>query len=157
MLRFKVVVPAMTVGILLAACDAGSADTQRSPLPLMPSDLVAVTLKVFPFIADEDHRGYTVCGLSGDLSPCPLTDRLKQRLTQAKITLCPCQNPASSLDVTATPTQTGGVAHVLLGFGARQIRLDLVIVQSGGQLLVDDEICTGGGPSTSIYVRTGGC
>jgi hypothetical protein len=35
--------------------------------------------------------------------------------------------------------------------------MDLVIVQTAGKLLVDDEICTGGGPSTSIYVTAAPC
>jgi hypothetical protein len=154
MLRNRVL--AIGIGVLLAACEGGTASTTPS-LPTMPSDLVAIALKIFPFVADEDHRGYTVCGLNGDLSPCPVTDRLKAHLTQAKITLCECTNLASSLDVTATPTHAGGVAHVLLRFGARETRLDLVIVRSSGRFLVDDEVCAGGAPSTSIYVRTDGC
>ena len=62
-----------------------------------------------------------------------------------------------SMDVTATPSQTGGVAHVVLGSGPQAITVDLVIIQSGGKLLVDDQLCPGGGPSTSIYVRGGYC
>ena len=49
------------------------------------------------------------------------------------------------------------IAHVVLGYQPNPIKMDLVIVQDSGKLLVDDELCTDGGPSTSIYVRTGGC
>ena len=109
----------------------------------------------FPYVAQ--YKYYAVCGLTGDTAPCPFTERLKARLAAANITLCPCQNPAPSLDVTATPTQTGGIAHVMLGYGAAPVKLDLVIVRSGGQYLVDDELCTGAGASTSIYHGNGPC
>ncbi len=86
-----------------------------------------------------------------------MTERLKTYLTQKQTTLCGCQNPAPSLDVTADPTTTGGVAHVVLGFQPTPLRFDLVIVRADGRLLVDDQLCTAGGPATSIYVRVGSC
>jgi hypothetical protein len=143
--------------IVLAACGATVTTTSQSgsPSPSVAQDLVAVAKVTFPYVAQ--YKYYAVCGLTGDMSQCPYTERLKARLAAAKITLCPCQNPASSLDVTATPTQTGGIAHVVLGYGAAPIKLDLVIVRSGGLLLVDDELCTGAAGSTSIYVRSGPC
>ncbi len=151
------IVPAIAAGILLAACGGTSttASPSASPPPNVAQDLVAVARVTFPYVAQ--YKYYAVCGLTGDTSQCPYTERLKSRLAAAKVTLCPCQNPASSLDVTATPTQTGGIAHVVLGYGAAPIKLDLVIVRSGGQLLVDDELCTGAAGSTSIYVRSGPC
>jgi hypothetical protein len=60
------------------------------------------------------------------------------------------------MDATATPAGPGGVAHVVLGYQT-PLRFDLVIVRDAGRLLVDDQLCTGGGASSSIYVRTGGC
>jgi hypothetical protein len=152
------IVPPILAGIILAACGGptASASPSASPSPsVAPADLVAVAKATFPYVAQYNY--YAVCGVTGDTSQCPFTDRLKTRLAAARITLCPCQNPASSLDVTATPTQTGGIAHLVLGYGSAPIKLDLVIVNAGGKLLVDDELCTGGGASTSIYVRTGGC
>jgi hypothetical protein len=33
----------------------------------------------------------------------------------------------------------------------RLLRLDLIVVKVNGQYWVDDSVCTGGGPETSIY------
>jgi len=93
-----------------------------------------------------------------DRSACPVTDRLAARLEQlaqppkvgpGPIALfCRCQNvPAVSAQFDPEVTPTGGVAHVTLG----ALRLDLIMVQEKGNLLVDDTQCTGRGPSTSIY------
>jgi hypothetical protein len=115
---------------------------------------VAVAKAIFPYFPQYSY--YSVCGANNDLSQCPVTDRLKTRLMQANLTLCRCQNPALSFDATAAPTQTGGVAHVILG-DQLPVKMDLLIVQTAGKLLVDDEICTGGAPSTSIYVTAAPC
>jgi len=145
-------------GAFLVAC-GGTAPTASPSASQSGSTsaeaLVAVAKVTFPYLAQ--YKYYAACGLTGDTSQCPFTERLKARLAAAKITLCACQNPASSLDVTASPTQMGGIAHVVLGYGAAPIKLDLVIVRSGGQFLVDDELCTGAGASTSIYLRNGPC
>jgi hypothetical protein len=120
-----------------------------------PSELVAVAKAIYPYSSQFNY--YVVCGQNGNLSECPITERLKTYLTEKQTTLCGCQNPAPSLDITATPTSTGGVAHVVLGYQPTPLRFDLVIIRAGGHLLVDDQLCTGGGASTSIYVRSGGC
>jgi hypothetical protein len=109
---------------------------------------------IFPY--SPQYYYYSVCGANNDLSQCPVTDRLKTRLMQANLTLCRCQNPSLAFDVNAMPTQTGGVAHVILGTNF-PAKMDLVIVQTAGKLLVDDEICTGGGASTSIFVTAAPC
>ncbi|TMD09674.1 MAG: hypothetical protein E6J01_01215 [Chloroflexi bacterium] len=156
-MKLRLIAPAIAAGALLAACGETSTTSSPSPSPppVVAQDLVAVAKVTFPYIAQYNY--YAVCGLTGDPSQCPYTERLKAHMAAAKLTLCRCQNPASSLDVTATPTQTGGIAHVVLGYGSAPIKLDLVIVRSGGQFLVDDELCTGGAGSTSIYVRSGPC
>jgi hypothetical protein len=51
--------------------------------------------------------------------------------------------------MTAEPTSTGGTVHVSLY--ADLLRLDLIVVKVNGQYWVDDSVCTGGGPETSIY------
>ncbi|TMD09672.1 MAG: hypothetical protein E6J01_01205 [Chloroflexi bacterium] len=157
-MRGRQLVPAMGLGILLAACSGPASESSLSPTTsrsVAPADLVAVAKRTFPLIPQFGY--YAVCGSDGNTSRCPYTARLKARLAQPGITLCPCPNPEFSMDVTATPSQTGGVAHVVLGSGPQAIKVDLVIIQTGGKLLVDDELCTGGGPSTSIYVRGGYC
>ena len=61
---------------------------------------------------------------------------------------CRCQNvPALSAQFDPQVTPTGGVAHVTLS----ALKLDLIMVQEKGKLLVDDTQCTGRGASTSIY------
>jgi hypothetical protein len=145
-----------------------SATATAAPLPATTSsapttsaasasaaDLVAVAKLIYPY--DAQYGYYTVCGANGDLSRCPVTDRLKAYLTQKQMTLCGCQNPAPSMDATATSTGPGGVAHVTLGYQPTPVRFDLIIVRDGGRLLVDDQQCTGVGPSSSIYTRTAGC
>lgn len=158
-MKLRLILPAVMAGILMAACGGDHPLTEgpsASPSPsVAPAELVAVAKVTFPFVAQYNY--YAVCGVTGDPSQCPYTDRLKARLAAAKLTLCRCQNPAASLDVTATPTQTGGVAHVVLGYGFQPLKMDLVMVNTGGNLLVDDELCTGGGASTSIYVSSGPC
>jgi len=154
----RLLVPPIGMCLLLAACGGSASENSPSPTPsqtVAAADLVAVAKLTFPLFSQFGY--YAVCGMSGDTSRCPYTPRLKARLAQARMTLCPCPNPEFSLDVTATPSQTGGVAHVVLGSGPQAIKVDLVIVQSGGKLLVDDELCTGGSPSTSIYVRSSYC
>jgi len=130
-MKLRFIVPAIATGILLAACGETSTTSSPSPSPppVVAQDLVAVAKVTFPYIAQYNY--YAVCGLTGDPSQCPYTERLKARLAAAKLTLCRCQNPASSLDVTASPTQTGGIAHVVLGYGSSPVKLDLVIVRSG--------------------------
>jgi hypothetical protein len=151
--------------VLLTACAPQSASPSSSlssptsspaPSPTPGSaDLVAVAKVIFPYFPQYNY--YSVCGANGDLSQCPVTDRLKTRLTQSNLTLCRCNNPSLSLGVTATLTQTGGAAHVVLGDEPLAAKMDLVIVQTGGKLLVDDEVCTGRDASTSIYVTTAPC
>ena len=129
--------------------------TASAATSVSASDLIAIAKQIYPYSSQFNY--YTVCGVNGDLSQCPVTERLKAFLTQRQTTLCGCQNPASSLDVTADATSNGGVAHVLFGPQPTGRKFDLIIVSQGGRLLVDDQLCTGGGPSTSIYVRTGNC
>jgi hypothetical protein len=142
----------------LVGCGGSSPVTSPSSSPspsaapsVAAADLVAVAKLTFPY--DAQYKYYVVCGVNGDTSRCPYTDRLKARLAAIKGTLCRCQNPAQSLDVTGSPTATGGVAHVVSG----SEKFDLIIVRVSSSLLVDDEVCSGGAPSTSIYVSADPC
>ncbi|HET9016611.1 MAG TPA: hypothetical protein VFN57_13510 [Thermomicrobiaceae bacterium] len=114
--------------------------------------LVAVGEAIFP--AAPDGNAYIECSNGGNVyEACPITSRLKQRLQQVMVTLCRCQNPAATRTVTADVTATGGVIHV--DYGSQ--RFDLIAVQQGGRLLVDDQRCRVGGPSTSIYSTVNPC
>ena len=97
-----------------------------------------------------------------DRTNCPVTDRLAARLDELTAPrangpgpsppLCRCQNGPDSVSVRPEVTASGGVAHVTLDYGGIvSDNIDLVIVVSGGRLLVDDTQCTGGGSSTSVY------
>lgn len=104
----------------------------------------------FPYVG----HSYSVCGLNGDTSKCPFTERLKTRLQQARATLCRCQNPWNDRTIGADATLVGWTAHVRMG-GAW--KFDLLLVRENGQLLVDDEVCAGAGPSTSIFASVAPC
>jgi hypothetical protein len=60
---------------------------------------------------------------------------------------CRCQE-YSNVTITPEVTPSGGTAHVTSGSG---LKMDFIMVEQGGELLVDDTQCTGRGPSTSIY------
>ena len=109
---------------------------------------------------------FTTCDSSSPgpdvFTSCPLTTRLAAQLKSdvdgvrgAADPLGGGQDPEwTTKSVTATPSATGGVAHVTLGFGPGQIMatIDLVVVVQGSQLLVDDIYCTGTDPGgTDAY------
>jgi hypothetical protein len=55
--------------------------------------------------------------------------------------------------VTTMPSSTGGIVHVVLGFGAGTTmeKYDLVVIVHGSHLLVDDIYCTGTDPTDDVY------
>jgi hypothetical protein len=129
---------------------------QLPPAPASPAittvEVSAVAERIFPgpHPAGCDWR---------DRLTCPVIDRLAalmdQRAQPAKVgpapiaLFCRCQSvPPLSAQFGPEVTSTGGVAHVTLG----ALKLDLIMVQEKGKLLVDDTQCTGRGPSTSIHV-----
>ena len=113
-------------------------------------------------VANKIYGGEYHMGCRTNDPSCPLTSRLAARLFAVRTPnavgpgpvdyFCRCQNPASkAMNLTGEVTPTGGVAHVALYPDVHAIKIDLIIVQQDGQLLVDDMQCTGGGPSTSVY------
>lgn len=91
---------------------------------------------------------------------CPFTQRLQQQLTKDVQGGDAGGGPADAVGggqdpewpteaITVTPTGTGGVAEVTFVDGANTFKTDLVIVSSGGTLLVDDIYCAGTIPSTT--------
>lgn len=138
--------------------------TLVSPSPtLVPAaDLIAVAAKIYPNRAGQ----YVTCdsgyGGSTRYSQCPVTARLNDRLLtvfagyiSAPEPLGGGQDPEWPAEsITADAIGAGGVAHVVLTKPASpSSRYDLVIISSGGKLLVDDIYCTGADPaSSSIYV-----
>jgi hypothetical protein len=108
---------------------------------------------------------FTTCdaGSSGPdvFASCPLTMRLVAQLKSdvngvlsAPDPLGGGQDPQWTTEVvTATPSATGGIAHVALGFGSGTSteRYDLVVILEGSQLLVDDIYCTGTDPAGDVF------
>ena len=117
--------------------------------------IIAVADRIFPQ-QPVTNREYSECDRGFDFSACPVTVRLLVRLKQnptggpggGATPFCRCQNTWPTQTVTATPTASGGVAHVTI-FGS--IVIDLVMTVVDGVLLVDDTLCDGRGASTSIY------
>jgi hypothetical protein len=150
----------------LAACDSGT-PTSITPTGTTPSVpvatpaappvptvtvLVEVGQNIFPKILPAGDYG--ICGLtSPDASECPITQRLRQRLVEARTTLgWGAQNPSTTRTITAEVIGNGGVAHVVL-FGGRT-HIDLVILFDTGLWRVDDEVCTSATVPVSIYAAT---
>lgn len=128
------------------------------------AQLAAVAAAVYPAChsaCQGQGTNYTVCD-SGSSSPrwadCPLTARLVTQL-QADVQGVPSaaeplgggQDPYWATEsVTSTPSVSGGVAHVVLGFGnGPSSHTDLVVVATNGQLLVDDLYCTSSNAATA--------
>jgi hypothetical protein len=141
---------------------ANPASTSPSATPMSADDLISVAAQIYPLQAGR----YVTCdsgyGGSTRYAHCPVTARLGDRLLtvfsgyiSAPEPLGGGQDPEWPAEsITADPRGTGGVAHVVLTKPTSpSSRYDLVIILSGGKLLVDDIYCTGADPSTSsIYV-----
>jgi len=141
---------------------ANPAAVRPSVAPLATDDLISVAARIYPLQAGR----YVTCdsGHGGSMrySQCPVTARLIDRLltvfsgyVSAPEPLGGGQDPEWPAEsIAADPGGTGGVAHVILTKPASpSSRYDLVIISSGGKLLVDDIYCTGADPATSsIYV-----
>jgi hypothetical protein len=138
------------------AAPAVAAATPK-PASVTVAELDAVARRIFP--------GAHPAGC-GDLATCPVTDRLRARVEQLSqppaigpgpvAQFCRCQNGAAGMTVTSEAGESGGVAHVVLDYGAGfRSRIDLIIVrQPDSRLLLDDTQCTGRGAGTSLYAAT---
>lgn len=143
---------------VLAGCGATSTGANGDPIASSGSDMssqeiVAVAEETFP--QESQYQYYVVCGVDGNLTGCPYTDRLKARLRETGQTLGRAQNPSSTFTVRADVIgRDSGVAHVVM-FQGRQA-MDLIVIKTGGRVLVDDETCTGRA-ATSIYAPLVAC
>ena len=155
----RVLLMAGVAALALAACGGAVgvggdlSPAQGTREGLAAAQVARVAEDAFPFV--KEYGYYGVCGLNGDTSGCPYTERLKARLAELRDTLLRAQNPSQTLDITAEVTgPDSGVAHVTL-FGGRQ-KMDLSVVRAGGRVLIDDEVCAGR-PETSIYQPLAAC
>jgi len=153
-----IVVGFAALAVALTACRPSQ--STGGPVPMLdPSgsvttqQIAALAEQVFPKASEQP--AYGVCGADLNFSACPYTDRLKARLTQQRETLLRAQNLSTTREITAEIMSAEvGIAHVTLFQG--RTKFDLWIVQRGGELLVDDEICAGR-KDTSIYAKFVAC
>lgn len=157
-MRKLIIVLFAGVAAVMSACGpsqstAGPAATPSPSGSVTTQQIAALAEQVFPKLAQDGRYG--VCGLDGNVSACPYTDRLKARLTELRQTLARAQNPSDTRVVTAEiMSPDAGIAHVKL-FGGRQT-VDLWVVQRNHALLVDDSVCAGR-KETSIYATFVAC
>jgi hypothetical protein len=128
-------------------------------------ELTAVASMVYPACTPANCAGdamFTTCDASSSgpdvFAPCPLTSRLVTQLKSEVDGVASAPDPLGggqdpewiTETVTATPSSTGGVADVTLGFGPGTTTesYDLVVILQGSQLVVDDLYCTGSDPAT---------
>jgi uncharacterized protein YvpB len=136
--------------LLLVACGQaapGTGQPSASPTraPATAQQLTDLGAQVFPYLPQFQY--YTTCinfkenGApppgGPDYSACPITDVLRARLQATQANFCPCdQNPSTTREIKVTPRPGGGLVIVLL-YGS-QIKVEMVAINKGGTLLVND-------------------
>ena len=157
-MRKLIVVGFAAVAASFSACGpsqstGGPVTAPAPPGSVTSQQITALAETVFP--NEAQYAYYGVCGVDGNVTACPYTDRLKARLTELRATLTRAQNPSQTREITAEIlSPNAGIAHVRLFQG--RMTLDLWVVRRGETLLVDDEIC-GGRKDTSIYATVVSC
>lgn len=129
------------------------------------NELTALAAQVYPHCTPATCAAagsmFTTCdaGSSGSdvFASCPLTPRLAAQLEAVAASVVSAPDPLgggqdpewTTETFVATPSSTGGVVQVTLGFGqGNPEKHDLVVILSGSQLLVDDIYCTGSDPAS---------
>jgi hypothetical protein len=135
-------------------------------------ELSVVASTVYPACTPANCAGdamFTTCDASSSgpdvFAPCPLTARLVTQLKSEVDGVASAPDPLgggqdpewTTESVTTTPSSTGGIAHVVLGFGAGTTmeKYDLLVIVHGSQLLVDDIYCTGTAPTADDVYAAG--
>jgi hypothetical protein len=114
-------------------------------------------------IFDGDPTLFAECqyyrGGAPSFKACPLTPRLEARLTSktgkfppryGAGAFCRCLDVSPDIGLSSRVFADHSLARVALFQGTETV--DLVLVPSGGHLLVDDIECNGKGPSSSVYL-----
>jgi hypothetical protein len=141
------------------ATQTPAGQTPVTPSPVTRAAILAVARGIVPGPSPDAHP----CS-NTNIATCPVTPRLANRIVQLSqpsangpgpINLwCRCQNPGE-VAMTADVTPSGGTAHVVFG---NAIRVDFIMVEQSGNLLLDDTRCTNRDASTSIYsTQLSGC
>ena len=156
-----------TANVTSTAAPAATPAATATPTPAPSAtpaatvdELTVVASLVYPACTPANCAGdamYTTCdaGSSGPdvFASCPLTAHSLAQIKHdvdgvpsAPDPLGGGQDPEWTTEtVTASPSSTGGVVHVTLGFGPGTTteEYDLVVILQGSKLLVDDLYCTG--------------
>src|SRR5438132_3050193 len=140
----------IVAALLLGACGQATPGTGQSSAtpaltPATARQLTDLGAQIFPYIPqfqfyatciDFKENGAAPPG-GHDYSACPITDALRARLEATQANFCPCeQNPSTTREIKVTPRPGGGLIIVQL-YGS-QIKVELVAVNKGGKLLVND-------------------
>lgn len=151
--RWQSTVIGLGVIVGLAACgraaDPAPAVGSPAPSPAPPTPsvtaLTGLAEQIFPQVVQYGYfvecinfaeRGASTPGRS-DYSTCPITDRLRARMTQTQAHFCPCeQNPSVDREIRVEPRPGGGLITTSLYAG--HVKVELIAVSIGGRLLVDD-------------------
>jgi hypothetical protein len=144
----RLLIVCLTLGavLMLVACggDSEARPAIRGPVP-QEAQVISVAQEIFP----EVHPGvFGACPLHVMDAGCPMTMRLQDRLLEAKISICRCQNGSSTREIEVDAYPGGAVAHVIMYEG--RVTYNLIMVMDDGALLVGDVTC-GGDARTSIY------
>ena len=140
----------VAAALLLGACGQalpGTGQSSATPAltPATAQQLTAVGAQIFPYIPQFqfyatciDFRENGAAPPGGhDYSACPITDALRARLQATQANFCPCeQNPSTTREIKVTPRPGGGLIIVQL-YG-RMIKVEMVAINRGGKLLVND-------------------
>jgi hypothetical protein len=130
------------------------------------TELTGLAATVYPSCTPSTCAGgalFTTCDAASSgadvFASCPLTPRLATQLQDdvagtpsAPDPLGGGQDPEWATEAfNAAPSSTGGIIHVILGFGAGTApeKIDLLVVIRGSELQVDDILCTGTDPETT--------
>lgn len=136
--------------MLMAACGGGAGGASSVDL----AKVKAAAEQIYP------AGGFSCAHGAQTFASCPFTSRLRSRLQSVDIhadLVCRCQNSYTTATIVAANVGGKGVAHATLSFGSGTTSLDWVFVQQGGAYLADDQYCTTGGPTTSLYTYIAPC
>ncbi len=158
--RIGLIFVVFAVSAMAVACGGKSTNKAASSAGATPAgasvdQLVAIGQAMYPQVkSDLPGDTYGVCG--GGHAACPVTARLQKRFDEVANSpdfnanpICRCQNGSDSRSISVEAKGSGGTVHVSLFRGS--VNFDLIVINDGGKLLVDDQMCTDGGPETSIY------
>lgn len=151
--------------MILAGCGAthpeSAVPSNAAPETPTVAELTAVGERLIPVVPaygyyteciNFTHNGVPLASGENDYSACPVTPRLRAAMEYAPPGVspkaagqghfCPCeQNPSGDRTIKAVAAPGGGTLEILL-YGGR-VKVQVLVVRQGGQLLIDDVAAKG--------------